>query len=100
MLSTEEMIINTKKINLFGCLIDSLTMDETVAIVEKIIHERTPRQHVVVNAMKFAMMRSDPELKRVIDGCDLINADGLPVVWASRLLGTPLPAQGRGGEMA
>ena len=92
-------MINTRKVNLFGCEIDSLTMDETVALVEKIIHQRTPRQHVVVNAMKFAMMRSDPELKRVINGCDLINADGLPVVWASHLLGTPLPARVAGVDL-
>src|SRR5207247_3572807 len=31
-----------------------------------------------------------PALREAILGCDLINADGQPVVWASRLLGRPL----------
>jgi N-acetylglucosaminyldiphosphoundecaprenol N-acetyl-beta-D-mannosaminyltransferase len=91
--------MKSKKINLFGSEIDSLTMDETIELVEQIIHDKTPCQHVVVNAMKFAMMRSDLELKRVINSCDLINADGLPVVWASRLLGTPLPARVAGVDL-
>ena len=29
-------------------------------------------------------------MREAILGCDLINADGQPIVWASRLLGYPL----------
>jgi N-acetylglucosaminyldiphosphoundecaprenol N-acetyl-beta-D-mannosaminyltransferase len=45
---------------------------------------------VVVNVDKLVKASRDPELRRIINGCALINADGMPVVWASRLLGRPL----------
>jgi len=35
-------------------------------------------------------MQSDAELRQSVNNCDLINADGQAVVWASKLLGSPL----------
>lgn len=84
-------MINTRKVDLLGCRIDALTMDETIRLVEEIIREGRPRQHVVVNALKFTLMRKDPDLRRIVNGCDVVNVDGMPVVWASRILGTPVP---------
>ncbi|MGV7223251.1 MAG: WecB/TagA/CpsF family glycosyltransferase [Nitrospinales bacterium] len=91
--------MNSKKINLFGTDIDCLTMEETIQIVDKIIQDRTPRQHVVVNALKFAMMNSDSGLKNIVNSCDIISADGLPVVWASRILSQPLPERVAGVDL-
>lgn len=82
-----------------GCKIDCLTVDETVQLVTDIIEKGKPRQHVVVNAFKFAAMRNDPELMRIINGCDVVNADGMPVVWASRILGQPLPSRVAGIDL-
>ena len=91
--------MNNKKVNLFETDIDCLTMEETIQIVDKIIQDRTPRQHVVVNALKFAMMNSDPGLKNIVNSCDIISADGLPVVWASRILSQPLPERVAGVDL-
>lgn len=91
--------MKTRKIELMGCSIDGLTMNETIRLVEDIIREGKPRQHVVVNALKFAMMRRDPELKSIINECDVVNADGMPVVWASRILGNPLPDRVAGVDL-
>jgi len=35
--------------------------------------------------------RADPELHAMVRRADLIVADGMPVIWASRIQGTPLP---------
>jgi N-acetylglucosaminyldiphosphoundecaprenol N-acetyl-beta-D-mannosaminyltransferase len=80
----------TIRIQLMGCQIDNLTMEETVQAVDKFIASGTPHQHVVVNVDKLVKADRDPDLRRIINSCDLINADGMPVVWASRLLGKPL----------
>jgi N-acetylglucosaminyldiphosphoundecaprenol N-acetyl-beta-D-mannosaminyltransferase len=45
---------------------------------------------VVVNVDKLVKASRSPELRRIINECALINADGMPVVWAARLLGRPL----------
>ncbi|MBW1792265.1 MAG: WecB/TagA/CpsF family glycosyltransferase [Deltaproteobacteria bacterium] len=91
--------LNPNKVDMLGCKIDSLTMDETVQLIDETIRERIPRQHVVVNALKFAMMHTDPELKRIVNSCDIVSADGLPVVWASRLLGKALPVRVAGVDL-
>jgi len=83
-------IVPTDRIELMGCLIDNLTMAQTLDRVQAFIASGRPHQHVVVNVDKLVKAQRDPELRRIINDCALINADGMPVVWASRLLGRPL----------
>jgi len=87
------------RIQIMGCPIDSLDMDETIARIELYVKEKEPRQHVVVNVAKIVEMRNDPHLRQIIASCDLINADGMPVVWASKLLGNPLPCRVAGVDL-
>lgn len=82
--------MTAQRIELMGCLVDNLTMKETLDRVEGFIATGRPHQHVVVNVDKLVKAREDPVLRRIINECALINADGMPVVWASRLLGKPL----------
>jgi N-acetylglucosaminyldiphosphoundecaprenol N-acetyl-beta-D-mannosaminyltransferase len=53
----------------------------------------------VVNAAKIIMMHEDPKLRDIINSCPIINADGQSVVWASRLLGQPLPERVTGIDL-
>ena len=80
----------TQRISMMGCLIDNLTMEETLQRVDSFIRAGTPHQHVVVNVDKLVKASREPELRRIINDCALVNADGMPVVWAARLLGKPL----------
>lgn len=90
----KELTINemprVQRLDVLGCNVDNLTMEETLKVIEGFVASGAPHQHVVVNVDKLVKARSDPDLRRIINHCDLINADGMPVVWASRLLGTPL----------
>lgn len=43
------------------------------------------------NAAKVVMAEQDRQLREVLWGADLLAADGQSLVWASRLLGQPLP---------
>lgn len=82
--------MSDKRIEVMGCFVDNLSMEETLQTVEDFIASGQPHQHVVVNVDKLVKARHDAELRRIINECALINADGMPVVWASRLLGKPL----------
>ncbi|HBF51146.1 MAG TPA: glycosyltransferase, partial [Massilia sp.] len=73
-----------------GCRIDNLSMEETLVRIEEFIRSGQPHQHVVVNVDKLVKASRDPDLRRIVNECALVNADGMPVVWASRLLGKPL----------
>ncbi|MBN1627892.1 MAG: WecB/TagA/CpsF family glycosyltransferase [Deltaproteobacteria bacterium] len=76
--------------NVLGCHIDIMDMSEVLDRVEAFIIEGGSHQHVVVNVDKLVKAHRDPNLKNIINQCDLVNADGMPVVWASRLLGDGL----------
>lgn len=90
--------MNTR-IEMMGCQIDNLTMEETLQTVEGFIKSGRPHQHVVVNVDKLVKANRDPNLRRIINDCALINVDGMPVVWASRLLGKHLKERVAGVDL-
>lgn len=82
-----------------GCTIDRLDMPRTVDRCEELIAARDFAQHVSINAAKIVSMQQDEELRRIIERCELVSADGQAVVWASRLLGDPLPSRVAGVDL-
>lgn len=74
-------------------------MAQTLARCEDLIARREFAQHVAINASKLVAMQHDQELRRIIDACELVSADGQSVVWASRLLGDPLPERVAGIDL-
>jgi len=76
-----------KKINFLGIPLDTLTMEETIEKVNNAILLKKQIHHCVINAGKVVQMQSDKILKKSVINSDLINADGMGVVWAVRFLG-------------
>lgn len=93
------MNTQVQKIELFGCPIHSLSMQQTVDYIDKSIQQHELLQHVVVNAAKLAKMQNDPMLRESVINSDIINADGQAVVWAAKILGTPLPERVAGIDL-
>ena len=88
-----------ERVTLFGCNMDNVSMEETLEIVEGFVRSGRPHQHVVVNVDKLVKASRDEGLRRIINACDLVNVDGMPVVWAARLLGKPLKERGAGIDL-
>ena len=82
-----------------GCEIDRLTMAQTVERCRQIVESGRTGQHVAVNVAKLVALQDDPRLREIVAGCDIISADGQPVVWASRLLRDPLPQRVAGIDL-
>lgn len=78
------------RILLLDTYVDNLSMEETVETVDEFICHGQPLHLMGVNADKINMLRKNMRLKKIINTCDVINADGVSVVWASRFLGLPL----------
>ena len=74
-------------------------MAQTVARVQSIVEQGAFAQQVSINAAKLATLKQDIELREVVNCCELVNADGQSVVWASRLLGDPLPERVAGIDL-
>lgn len=76
---------------LFGLDLDPLRMEEVIARAGVAVAEHMRLLIGVVNAAKIVNMRKDPVLRDSLLEADVLLADGQAVVWASRLLGHPVP---------
>ena len=79
--------------------VDALTMQQTINLIDNAIKEKRPTHHVVINAVKVANARKNKELMDSIVNCDIINADGQGIVWASQILSNPLPERVAGIDL-
>ena len=89
----------TSRTEVLGCPIDAVDMEQALARCEQAIADRRFAQHMAINAAKIVAMRDDAQLRAVIARCDLVTADGQSIVWASRLLGRPLPERVAGIDL-
>ncbi len=87
------------RVDVMGCKIDRVDLAQAVAFCEAAITSRGFAQHMSVNVAKLVAMRGDEELREATARCELVTADGQPVVWASRLLGDALPVRVAGIDL-
>jgi N-acetylglucosaminyldiphosphoundecaprenol N-acetyl-beta-D-mannosaminyltransferase len=90
---------STPTVSLFDIPIAAVTMDAALDLIDRAIVDRRPLQIGVVNAAKVVNMGSDAGLRGAVLSSDVIFADGASVVWASRLLGAPLPERVAGIDL-
>jgi|SRR6516225_3005578 N-acetylglucosaminyldiphosphoundecaprenol N-acetyl-beta-D-mannosaminyltransferase len=88
-----------KRIRVAGCPVDHLSFASAEAEICQRIEMGIPAHVVFVNAAKVVNYRRDRRLRQAVDRADLLLADGVPVVWASRLLGRSLPGRVNGTDL-
>lgn len=80
-----------KSTTILGVDVDAMTMDQTLDRIHDAIVSRHPLSLGVVNAAKLVNMQGDKNLLDDVTSSDVVLADGMAVVWASKVLGRPLP---------
>jgi len=91
---------HSKRVELFGCPFDTLGMQSTIdQCMAWCAEPRAAHTVVTMNAALLCTIRRDDELRKACRGGDLIVADGVPVLWTSRLGGTPLPERVAGVDL-
>lgn len=78
------------RINLLGTYMHTPTMAETIQWIDNRLANHLFTQHVVVNVAKVVNMRQDATLRSSVEACDIINIDGMGVVWGAKILGYPV----------
>ncbi|WP_436658164.1 WecB/TagA/CpsF family glycosyltransferase [Paraburkholderia xenovorans] len=78
---------------------DIATMQETVRVIGDRIEAQQFTQHVVVNVAKLVNMQTDSVLYSSVRACDIVNIDGMGVVWGARLLGHSVPERVAGVDL-
>ena len=73
-----------------GVPFHNVTMDETLALIEEQIREGGFHQVATANVDFLKNAMHDEGMRNILCSCDMVIPDGMPVVWMSRLIGTPL----------
>ena len=84
---------------LFGFRVHPWTMEQTLHEIERRLDAGLFTQHGVVNTAKIVNSRHDEALREALSACDILNADGMGVVLASRFLGAPVPERVTGIDL-
>jgi N-acetylglucosaminyldiphosphoundecaprenol N-acetyl-beta-D-mannosaminyltransferase len=81
---------NRRSVAVLGVPFDNVTMREALDVIEEKIEERGFHQVATAN-LDFAINAiHDQSLQEMLCSCDLIVPDGMPIVWASHLIGAKL----------
>ncbi|SFT48204.1 N-acetylglucosaminyldiphosphoundecaprenol N-acetyl-beta-D-mannosaminyltransferase [Pseudoalteromonas sp. DSM 26666] len=88
-----------KRIEFLKAPMDIATMQETVFFIESRIEQKQFLQHVVVNVAKIVNMQKDPVLAESVKACEVINIDGMGVVFGARFLGHEVPERVAGVDL-
>jgi N-acetylglucosaminyldiphosphoundecaprenol N-acetyl-beta-D-mannosaminyltransferase len=89
----------TEWVSVLGCPVTRLSLAGFVSRIEDFVASGKPHYVAMVNVAKLVKMRSDKELQESVFAADMIGADGVPLVWASRLFGDPLPGRVNGTDL-
>jgi N-acetylglucosaminyldiphosphoundecaprenol N-acetyl-beta-D-mannosaminyltransferase len=87
------------RVAILGVAIDNLSMDEVLSSVEAKIQEGGFHQIATANVDFLIKSIHDEELYETLARCDLVLADGMPLVWASRRLGAGLKERVTGADL-
>lgn len=88
-----------RRARFFGTEVDLLSRKQTVERILAAIEEGRPIQHCVINVAKLVTMQKDASLRHDVDSSDIVNADGMGVVWGARLLGVRIPERVAGIDL-
>ena len=89
-----------EKINIRGVFFDNVDMNSAMESVKTLVNTEglsymfTPNSEIVQNCIE------NPEMYKIINSADLVIPDGIGVVYASKVLKTPLKAKVPGCEVA
>src|SRR5262249_16665652 len=89
-----------RSIELLGVRVDDVTYDEALALMELFISERGPHAVVTPNPEFVVRARGNPRFRAVLNSAALAVPDGVGLLLAARLLGTPLRQHVRGTDLA
>lgn len=94
-----EEVARFPTVRIFDIPIKAMTREQVLDLVHRAISASAPLQIGVVNAAKVVNMYRNPDLGADVLSSDVIFADGASVVWASHILGTPLPERVAGIDL-
>lgn len=89
-----------EKVDILGVMVDKVNISEAVERIMAMFSENvahavyTPNSEIIMQAYK------DAEFREILNSADLLTADGIGVVYASRILNNPIEERAAGYDIA
>lgn len=97
--------METARVEICGLFVDSITFQTALSTIEQAVRARRsgarsrPFTVFSANADMVAKASRDCRFAEELNSADLLIADGMPLLWLARLLGTPLPERVTGSDL-
>jgi N-acetylglucosaminyldiphosphoundecaprenol N-acetyl-beta-D-mannosaminyltransferase len=88
-----------RRVRIGRATIDDVTMAEAVDAIADLVAQRKGGIVCTPNVDHLVLLEDDVRLRGAYERASLVTADGMPIVWASRLLGTPLREKVSGSDL-
>ncbi len=82
--------LSSNTVAVLGVPFHNVTMDEAVAAIEEQIREGGFHQVATANVDFLKNAFEQERLRDILCSCEMVVPDGMPIVWVSRMIGTPL----------
>ena len=90
--------MSEKRMRFLNTHVDNLTMAEAVEEAKKLVQKGGKSYVVTPNVDHIVKIEHDHLFREIYEGADLILTDGKPLIWMSRLLGTPIKEKISGSD--
>ena len=87
------------KVNLLGIDIDALDLAGVMGLIAGYLDRKQPCHVITANPEFLYNAGYDPALLELSRRADIVTADGIGVVWASRMAGAPVPERVTGIDL-
>src|SRR5690606_4708501 len=89
-----------RRVDILGVGVDVVTARQAVDRLVKLWDAGGAHQVVTLNPEMIMAARRDSQLREIVRQSSLVVADGIGVVWASRVMGQPVPERVAGVDLA
>lgn len=87
------------RVPLFGVAFDAVTQESLIDRIESLIDAGGSHWIATINVNLLCLAERDESYRDVLTGADVVTADGMPIVWMSRLRRSPLPGRVTGSDL-
>src|SRR4051794_6964843 len=85
--------------NIMGIMVDRTTREQVLDDIDRFVTAQTPHQIVTVNVDFINIAEREPSFVELLNRAAISVPDGMPLLWVSRLLGSPLPERITGTDL-
>lgn len=87
------------RMNMFDIHFDNFDFDDLLQFMDAAIKSQKPSYVLTCNVDHLMKLEHDALFRRIYQDADVVVADGVPIVWASRLLRKPLKMKVSGSDV-